>query len=148
NVHIEPAYQDARRFMQRSRCLVLCSLVEGRNRAIREAMSCDIPVVMFQHFNQYTRSAHEPALPKGGGVLAPQFTANALAGALAEALDPRSTFSPRDAVLQTTGKRVVLDRLIEAFPYYAENLPNYAPGRHLYNPWVDVAMRKIYACSL
>jgi glycosyltransferase involved in cell wall biosynthesis len=147
-VHIEPAYKDVRDYVRRSRVLVLCSLVEGRNRSVHEAMSCNVPVVVFEHCNQYARPAGTPALPPGGGVMATAFTPEALAQAISDALDGKTDLSPRDAVVTVSGKRVVLDKMIESFAYYAENLPGYALRRHIYNPWIDQAMHRMYDCSL
>jgi len=42
-------------YYSRSKLCVLGSLLEGKNRAIFEALSCNTPVVCFRQFNQYAR---------------------------------------------------------------------------------------------
>lgn len=123
----------------RAKCFVLCSLVEGKNRAIHEAASCDTPVVTFAQFNQYIRGGH-PVLPGRAGAVAPAFEAEALANTILDVLDHPERFAPREAVLSVSGRAHVFNACIDALPYYREALPGFVAGQHVDNAWLDLAM--------
>src|SRR6266404_3646969 len=43
------------KYYTRARVFVLGSLIEGKNRGIGEALSCDLPIACFREFNQFAR---------------------------------------------------------------------------------------------
>ena len=139
--------QDMPTLYARARCYVLPSLLEGKNRTLYEAMSCDVPVVCFADLNQHIRG---PAanFPQGAGLEAPTFDATSLAQTLAAVLQKPAAFTPRLALLKVAGRRRVVNQLVDAIPYYANALPDFTPGQHYENTWWDVAMQKTYFMSL
>lgn len=131
----------------RAKCFVLASLVEGKNRAIHEAASCDTPVVSFAQFNQYIRGP-QPVLPARAGIAAPAFDADSLANTVLEVLDAPERFAPREVLLQVSGRTHVFNACIDALAYYRDALPEYAAGRHVENRWLDLAMWQTHRVSV
>jgi glycosyltransferase involved in cell wall biosynthesis len=131
----------------RARCVVMPALCEGKNRSIHEAMSCNVPVVTFAAFNQYARNG-VPPFPPEAGLVAPEFSAQSLADTLEKVLAETERFTPREAVLRVSGRRTALTSCIDRLPYYKEQLPDFTPGAHLNNTWIDVAMQLCYRRGL
>jgi glycosyltransferase involved in cell wall biosynthesis len=147
-IYIEPERQKSLSSLyNRARCVVMCALCEGKNRSIHEAMSCNIPVVTFEAFNQYARHNTLP-FPSNAGLLAPEFTGASLADTIAKVLEQPLSFTPRESILKVSGRRTTLNACLDAFPYYAQNLPGYSHGQHLTNSWLDVSMQMLYQRSL
>ena len=48
-------YKDLSKYYSASKCCVLGSLIEGKNRFISESQSCDVPIIVFKDFNKYSR---------------------------------------------------------------------------------------------
>jgi glycosyltransferase involved in cell wall biosynthesis len=145
-MEILPYTPTMRPYYQQARLVVLGSLIEGKNRALKEAAACDVPVVCFEAFNQYARGG-APAFVPGGGLMAP-FDAEALADTWHQALTHLGDFTPRESFLKTEGRIHFMNRLIDSFPHYAEALPGFDPGRHHCNPWLNDAMTSLFAMDL
>lgn len=131
----------------RSRVAVMLALCEGKNRSIHEAMSCDTPVITFEHFNQYSRGGLHSgieAFPKTAGLKAPEFTAESLADTILQVILNPEKFTPRESVLKVSGRKTVFNAVIDRLPYYRETLPGFEAGRHHENAWIDGAMRQVY----
>ncbi|MBR1616710.1 hypothetical protein IJ670_01015, partial [bacterium] len=60
-----------------ARCCVLSSILEGKNRFIQEAMSCNTPVIVFKDFNKFARGTY-PAFLDNSGEYVPHFSDVAL----------------------------------------------------------------------
>jgi glycosyltransferase involved in cell wall biosynthesis len=154
-------------YYSRARLCVLGSLIEGKNRALFEALSCNTPVVCFRQFNQYARgeaalsgqpsavshsSAPEktlaPAFPDGAGLYAPEFDAESLADTFHEVFENETSFRPRRRFLEESGRKNFFTQCLDAFPYYQTALPDYRAGHHLHNLWLDLAIQANYQLSL
>lgn len=131
----------------RSRCVVLGSLIEGKNRSLHEAMACDTPVVCFRDYNRAARGPEE-VFPPGAGVYAEAFDPDALADALEEVLARGDELRPREAYLRFAGRRRAFDRSLGALSYYRDVLA-IAGARPVHDdPWLDAAMRACHGISL
>lgn len=129
--------ESIRQYYRRAKTTVLCSLWEGKCRAIHEAAACDSAIVCFREFNQYLRGENPHAFPPGAGLYAPDFDAESLADTLHQALNNLGEFHPRQQFLNNGyGIKNTFNTLIEQFPYYQEHLPCYEPGTHYDNPWL------------
>lgn len=156
-------------YYSRAKLCVLGSLIEGKNRALFEAASCNTPAVCFRQFNQYARGARRdadeppssdrtpesgnpdvpaPAFPEGAGLYAPEFDAEALADTFHQLLQNETAFRPRRRFLETSGRKNFLNGCVERFPYYRTALPDYVPGQHAGNLWLDLAVQANYQLSL
>jgi glycosyltransferase involved in cell wall biosynthesis len=135
------------RYYSRAKLCVLGSLLEGKNRAIYEAMSCNTPVVCFRQFNQYARG-DTPAFPAGAGLCAAEFDPESLADTFHQVLQNEVQFRPRQRFLESSGRKHFFNRCVDSFPYYERALPDYARGGHFANLWLDLAVQANYQLSL
>jgi len=140
-------YFELPKYYTRARVLVLGALIEGKNRTIYEAMSCDTPVIVFNDFNKYARGG-AMVFPEGAGLYCPQFDAESLADTMHNIFTNQNSFSPRRKFLEVFGRKNFLNTCIESFPYYAENLPEYKQNRIYNNVWADMAICYNYQISL
>lgn len=140
-------YLSIANYYSRAKVTILGTLLEGKNRALFEAMSCDSPVICFKDFNKYQR-AGEPAFPAGGGLEVPEFSAESMADTIHEVLQNQDKFTPRKSYLETYGRKNFFNRCIDAFPYYKENLPGYQEGNHINNLWLELAIQENYQIGL
>ncbi len=134
------------RYYSRAKVCVLGSLLEGRNRCIREAISCNTPVVCFKQLNQYARG-DQPELPDGAAMYAPEFDAEILADTLYEALNHRDSFHPRKAFLRHFGRKTFLNQCLNLIPHYREVLPDFSEYDNYSNDWLNMAIYQQYEKS-
>lgn len=134
-------------YYSRAKVTLLGTLLEGKNRALFEAMCCDSPVICFKDFNKYQR-AGQPAFPKGAGLEIPEFSAESMADTIYEVLQNQSKFKPRKRYLEEYGRKKFFNRCIDAFPYYKSELPEYQRGQHINNIWLDLAVQENFQLSL
>src|SRR4030095_11421599 len=135
-------------YYSRAKVVVLGSLVEGKNRAIQEAMSCDTPVVTFQAFNQFIRG-NDPSFPEGAGWTAEDFYPESLTDAIHFVLKNQADFHPRREYLKTNGKKNFFNTCLNSFKdYYGPLIPDFQEGNVLQNLWLDLAIQKNYQLSL
>jgi glycosyltransferase involved in cell wall biosynthesis len=135
-------WSEMKKYYSRAKVFVLGSLIEGKNRCIHEALSCDVPVVCFRNYNQYARNG-APILPEDGGLYS-AFGPAALAETIHTVLNNREAFSPRAGYLRENGRENTLNRCMEAIPYYRNAVPDYIPGCCLQNDWLDSGLRRNY----
>ncbi len=149
-IHLVPRvvhhYQELPSFYSRARGYVLGSLIEGKNRSLSEALSCNLPVLTCSEFNQYARGA-DGAFPKGAGLYA-NFEPESFADGIYSLLQNPDQFSARKEFLGQSGRRNFLNTCLDYLPYYAQNLPEFQPGHHWQNLWLDLAMQQNYQLSL
>jgi glycosyltransferase involved in cell wall biosynthesis len=131
---------------QSHQALVLGSLIEGKNRALHEAMASDTPVICCEAFNQYTRgSAH--AFPQGAGGYAP-FDEEGYADTVHRILLARRDLTPRRSYLNGfSGRSHVLERCLCEFTEFADRVPGFAPATPLDNEWLSEALQARYGCT-
>ena len=134
-------------YFSRSKCAVLTSIFEGKNRMLNEAMCCNVPVVVFKDLCKYTRGESE-IFPENAGIYIEEFSAEALADGLHRMMKTYRKFTPRRSYLQNGGRIKFLNKCIDSIPYYRENLPEYETGRIQENLWVDLAMQANYRLGL
>lgn len=148
-IQFEPfiEYRDLAKYYSASRCCVLGSLIEGKNRFISEALSCDVPVVVFKDFNKYSRGDF-PVFFGNSGEYAPEFSPESLADTIHKVLSNPQNYEPRKNYLMHYGRRNFVKTLIDSLPYYKENLPDYEKGRFFDNVWFDLACWENYQISL
>jgi glycosyltransferase involved in cell wall biosynthesis len=139
-------YHEMPAYYGRAKVLVLGALLEGKNRAINEALSCNTPVVCFQEFNQFARQGW-PVFPEGAGAYA-IFDPESLADTLHSILTEPRRVQPRCEYLRVNGRRNFLRRCLDVVGYYAKALPEFAAGLHDENLWLDLAVHDNYGVSL
>lgn len=142
-----PHGNELNKFYTRARVVALTSIYEGKNRTINEAICCNTPVVVFKDLSKYTRG-QDRAFPEGAGLYIPEFTPEAMAETLHEALTHLDHFTPRRSYLRVNGRKNFLNKCIDSIPYYRQNLPEYEPGKAQDNMWLDLAMQENYQLSL
>ncbi|NQE33506.1 glycosyltransferase [Microcoleus asticus] len=139
-------YSEIPTYYSRSQAFVLGSLLEGKNRGITEAMSCNVPVICFEEFNQYARG-NSPVFPEGAGLYA-KFDPESLADTIYTVLEHQTEFKPRYQYLKHCGRKNFFNTCIDSFPYYQHNIPDYKPGDAINNLWLDLAVQQNYQVSL
>ncbi len=139
-------YSEMPKIYSMSKCIVLASLIEGKNRAITEAQSCNTPVVAFRQHNQWARGKH-PIFYGNSGELAENFTPESLADAIHKVITNSDLYEPRKNFLLHSGRRNFVNILLDSIPYYRENIPEFKQGRIFDNVWVNLALWDNYATS-
>lgn len=138
-------YQEMPSFYSRAKAYVLGSLIEGKNRSLFEAISCNLPAIVPRQFNQYARG-DDGAFPQGAGIYA-DFEPEAFADGIYTLLQNRDQFQPRHAFLQHSGRRNFLSICLAKVPYYQENLAKFDHNLSWQHPWLDLAMYHNYQLS-
>lgn len=133
-------------FYTRSKCCVLCSIMEGKNRFIQEAQCCDTPIVLFKIHNQFVHGKH-PIIYKNSGEFAPEYTPEAMADAIYKVISNYEKYCARENYLKYNGRKNFINTIIDMNPYYRRNLPDYKKGKIQENIWVDLAMQADYQLS-
>lgn len=126
-----------------AKCCVLASLIEGKNRAITEAMACGTPVVLFKQHNQWARGKY-PIFPQGSGELAEEFTPEALADAIHKVINNPQNYNARRNYLKYNGRTNFVNTCINYIPYYKKIIPELEYGRFHDNIWVNLATQDNY----
>ena len=134
------------KFYTRSKCCVLTSVIEGKNRFIQEAQSCDTPVIVFKDHNKFAKGEH-PIIYKGSGEFAKEYTSEAFADAIHKVINNQKAYTPRENYLKYFGRKNFINTIIDMSPYYRKNIPGYKKGRLQDNIWIDLAMQADYQLS-
>ena len=129
-----------------SKCLVLNSLIEGKNRSINEAMSCNTPVIVFKDHNKWARGGFE-VFPENSGEYVEEFSPEALADTIHYVLSNQEKYHPRENYLRLNGRKNFIDKLVSYIPYYKENIPEYSKTKFHENLWIDLACQANYQLS-
>ncbi len=133
-------------YYSRAKVCVMGGLLEGKNRSLIEAISCNTPVVCFAAYNQYARG-NSSIFPPGAG-LTSEYHPEALADTLHLALANLDSFQPRRRYLEISGRKNFFNRCLDSLPYYRETIPDYVPGQAFNNLWLDLAIQQNYQMSL
>ncbi len=139
-------HKDLPKYYTSAKCCVLASLMEGKNRAINEAMSCDTPIVVFKDFNKFARNGY-PVFRKNSGEYALKYDPESLADAIHKVINNQEKYTPRENYLKYNGRKHFINKIVDAIPYYKENLPGYKYGDIHNNLWVDLACQRNYQLS-
>ncbi len=141
-------YNEIAKLYSSSKLVVLPSLLEGKNRVLQEALSCNTAVIAFKDLNKYSRG-NSPIFVGGkeSGLEVPEFSPEALADAIHWGIINNAAFKPRRNYLKYNGRLNFINKLIDSIPYFRENLPEYTPGAIEKNQWVDLAMQDNYQQS-
>ena len=139
-------YKDLPKYYSASKCGVLGSLIEGKNRFISECLSCNTPIIVFKDFNKYARGDY-PVFFGNSGEYVPEFTPESLADTIHKVITHQEDYEPRKNYLEHYGRKNFVNIIADANPYYQENLPNYEKGRFVENTWYDVACWDNYQVS-
>ncbi len=138
-------YKELPKYYSSAKCCVLTSLIEGKNRSINEAMSCNTPVVVFKDHNKYARGNH-PIFFGNSGELA-DFSPQALADSIHKVITNQKNYSPRKNYLKYNGRRNFVNILTSYIPYYEKNIPDYNESKFHENLWIDLATQENYQIS-
>lgn len=139
-------YKHLSKYYSAAKCCVLGSLIEGKNRFISEAQSCNTPIVVFKDFNKYARGKF-PIFFGNSGEYVPKFTPESLADTIHKVITHPQDYSPRKNYVAHYGRKNFIDIIADANPYYAKNLPEYEKGRIHDNLWLDLACFDNYQVS-
>ena len=139
-------HKDLAKYYTQARCCVLGSLLEGKNRFISEAMSCNTPIIVFKDFNKYSRGDY-PIFFGNSGEYAPEFTPLSLAQTIHKVINNPKDYSPRRHYLTHNGRKNFVNTIIDKIPYYCYYLPEYEKNRITDNIWVNLAMQDNYQLS-
>jgi len=139
-------YGDLAKYYTSAKCCVLGSLLEGKNRFISEAMSCNTPVIVFKDFNKYSRGDY-PIFFENSGEYVPEFSPESLADTIHKVINNQTNYEPRKNYLKYRGRKNFVNTIIDSIPYYSQNIENYEPNRIQDNLWVDLAMQDNYQLS-
>lgn len=139
-------HKDLAKYYTSSKCCVLGSLMEGKNRAINEAMSCDTPVVVFKDFNKFARGDY-PVFFENSGEMAESFTPDSLADTIHKVITNPNKYEPRKNYLKYNGRKKFINTITDSIPYFRENIPDFEYGKIHENLWVDYACQKDYQLS-
>jgi glycosyltransferase involved in cell wall biosynthesis len=145
NGHVDH-WAELPRYFTRARVCALGSLIEGKNRSIAEALSCDVPVVCFSEFNQFARQGY-PILPDGAGICC-AYDPESLADSIQTVLQNPNSFSPRLGYLKRSGRRNFLNKCLDSIAYYRTALPDFVSGQHSQNAWIDASLYNAYGRDL
>ena len=140
------SYWELPKYFSLSKCAVLCSLYEGKNRFIHEAMCADVPVVVFKDFNKYIRGK-TPVFFEKGGEYAKLFTPESLADTIHKVLIKPQNYEVRKNYLMHSGRCNFMKNVIKYMPYYQDNIPDLKDGNLFVNKWINKAMRSKYGMS-
>ena len=133
-------------YYSRARCYILGSLLEGKNRCLNEALSCNTPVLCFADLNVYARGATPCIAPTAG--LTAGFDEESLADAIHDVLINEGDFRPRAAYLTSSGRRRFLTECTTKIPYFQQQIPDLKSRGCWDNPWIDLAVQQAYDTSL
>jgi glycosyltransferase involved in cell wall biosynthesis len=123
---------------RRTRVLFLPSKVEGKNRAIAEALCSDVPVVALREYNEAARALNE-ILPLGAGLLVDS-TPEAVAAGLARAVSQYGDFRARESYLREGGGRMgFFWKCLMSFDSFREMLPHTTSQDN--ERWLDGVLR-------
>ncbi len=136
-------YKDLAKYYSSAKCCVLASLMEGKNRFISEAMSCNTPVIVFKDFNKYARGNY-PVFFENSGEYVEEYTPEALADTIYKVICNPLKYEPRKNYLKYGGRKNFVNTITDAIPYFKENIPNFEYGRIHENVWVDLACQINY----
>ncbi len=136
-------YSDIPKYYAAAKCCVLTSLIEGKNRSINEAMSCNTPVVVFKQHNQWARGDY-PIFFGNSGELVPEFTPESMADTFHKIINNQNDYEPRLNYLKYNGRKNFINNLVSYIPYYKENIPDYDKMPFHDNPWVDFVCQDNY----
>ena len=138
-------FQELPDYYCRAHAVILGSLLEGKNRALNEAQSCNTPVICFEELNRYARGrAH--SFPAGSG-LTSAFDEETLADTIHELLRNHGDFRPRAAYLSENGRRKFVSTCVSTVSYFREAIPDLNGGDCWRSLWIDLAVQDNYGCS-
>lgn len=144
-INFEPYvnHSDLPKLYTSSKCTVLTSLIEGKNRCIFESISCNTPVVVFKAHNQWARGEH-PIFFGNSGEYVQEFTPESLADTIHKVITHPENYEPRKNHLLHSGRKNFIDICASYIPYYKENIPDYGKTKFHENLWIDLACREDY----
>jgi len=136
-------YSDLAKYYSSSKCCVLTSLIEGKNRSLNEAMSCNTPIITFKQHNQWARGEY-PIFFGNSGELAPEYTYDSLAETIHKVINNPQNYEPRKNYLTYNGRKNFINKITDYIPYFKENIPDYNKGKFHENLWIDLAVQENY----
>jgi glycosyltransferase involved in cell wall biosynthesis len=130
----------------RSKTYTLASLIEGKNRGIREALLHDVPVLAYEAHNQWARG-RDVIFPDRCGVTV-AYDDEAMADGWHFLLNETADWTPRKTTLNWMSRRFFVNMCLSEIPYYRQVLPEQwmAPDP-ISTLWLDCATWKNYEYS-
>jgi glycosyltransferase involved in cell wall biosynthesis len=138
------AQLDMPQMYARSKVLVLTSRIEGKNRAMSEAMCSGTAVVALEDFNLAARGT-DTFLPEQAG-LTVRPDAESLALGIGVAVNSYGDFQPREAYLRTSGRRNFFWDCLLSFESFSTAVPG--TERREREVWLDSAIKNNYGVTL
>lgn len=141
------AYKDLRTYFGMSKCAVLASICEGKNRFIHEAMAGNTPVVVFKDYNKFIRGK-TPAIYLKSGEYAPQFTPESLADTVHKVILNQNKYTPRKSYLEKNGRINFIKKICEYMPYYKDKVYKLEDNDLVHNKFFNKLMQYNYGITL
>lgn len=136
-------FTELAKYYSASKCLVLASLLEGKNRSINEAIACGTPFAVFKQLNQYPWGGF-PDFYINSGEFAEEFTPEALADAIHKVITHPENYTPRKNYIKYNGRTNFVNTCVDYMPYYKNIIPDLEKRRFHDNVWVNLATQDNY----
>ncbi|MBQ8250343.1 MAG: glycosyltransferase [Alphaproteobacteria bacterium] len=140
-------YKDLKTYFGMSKCAVLASICEGKNRFIHEAMAGNTPVVVFKDYDKFIRGK-TPAIYSKSGEYAPKFTPESLADTVHKVIQNQNKYTPRKSYLEKNGRINFIKKICEYMPYYKEKVYKLEDNDLVHNKFFNNLMRYNYGITL
>ncbi len=140
-------YAELTKYFSMSKCAVLASICEGKNRFIHEAMSANTPIVIFKDYNKFIRGTSPAIYPKAGEY-AKEFTPESLAETIHKVLVNQHKYTPRKSYLEHNGRTHFIKTVVEHMPYYQKQVPGLKDNDLVHNKFFNYLMKFNYGITL
>lgn len=140
-------YQDLPKYFGMSKCGVLASIFEGKNRFVHESMAGNVPIVVFKDYNKFIRGK-TPVFYSKCGEYVPNFTPEALADTIHKVLMNQHKYEPRKVYLEHNGRINFIKKVVQYMPYYQEKIPNLEGYDLVHNKYFNKLMKFNYGITL
>ena len=140
-------YHDLKTYFGMSKCAVLASICEGKNRFIHEAMAGNTPVVVFKDYNKFIRGK-TPAIYSKCGEYAPEFTPESLAETVHKVITNQQKYTPRKSYMEKNGRINFIKKICQYMPYYKDRIYQMHDDDLVHNKFFNKLIKYNYGITL
>jgi glycosyltransferase involved in cell wall biosynthesis len=139
-------FTELQRLYDRSRCYTLASLIEGKNRGLREALLHNVPVLTYAGHNQWARG-QDVIFPQNCGVMV-DYDHEAMADGWHFLFNQSQDWTPRQTTLQWMRRKTFANICLSQLDYYFNALPEQLTAPEPADTlWLDCAVVDNYELS-